>query len=245
MKRGWNNLTMLLLLAALAAPATAFAEESGSAEGEKPLAVINVTAQKRTEAENTVPISLDIATPDQMMGRGNSGSAYTTYLGIRGVGSSEIETDPSVGVFLDGVPLSLVHNYMSNLLDVEQIEVMRGPQGTLYGRNTLGGAININSKKADPTKYEGYFSIGGGNKEQFKTEVVGNFPLLDGRAALRGAFAYDHVGSVWDNRAGNNEIGKLPRSVELVPDARRQHDTRFQCRYPNSGSHRWCGDDFG
>jgi iron complex outermembrane receptor protein len=227
MKRGWNNLTMLLLLAALAAPATAFAEESGSAEGEKPLAVINVTAQKRTEAENTVPISLDIATPDQMkaehitdteklltatpnvmMGRGNSGSAYTTYLGIRGVGSSEIETDPSVGVFLDGVPLSLVHNYMSNLLDVEQIEVMRGPQGTLYGRNTLGGAININSKKADPTKYEGYFSIGGGNKEQFKTEVVGNFPLLDGRAALRGAFAYDHVGSVWDNRAGNNEIGK-------------------------------------
>ena len=45
MKRGWNNLTMLLLLAALAAPATAFAEESGSAEGKKPLAVINVTAQ--------------------------------------------------------------------------------------------------------------------------------------------------------------------------------------------------------
>ena len=67
MKRGWNNLTMLLLLAALAAPATAFAEESGSAKGEKNLLlIINVTAQKRTEAENTVPISLDIATPDQM-----------------------------------------------------------------------------------------------------------------------------------------------------------------------------------
>ncbi|MDL2275826.1 TonB-dependent receptor, partial [Desulfosarcina sp. OttesenSCG-928-G10] len=211
----------------MVAPLSSLAEdnpphtEENTTSRETELDLIVVTAQKRSEAENAVPISLDITTADQinaqhmtttediikttpnvMMGRGNTGASYTTYIGIRGVGSSEIESDPSVGVFMDGVPLTLMHNFMSNLLDVEQVEVLRGPQGTLYGRNTLAGAINLISKKPDPTATAGRISIGGGNHGQFRTELIANSPLRDGEAALRGAFAYDHLGRVWDNDAG-------------------------------------------
>lgn len=200
--------------------------EDNSAEERTALDVVRVSAQKRNEALQTVPMSMEVvtpedlkaqhmtriediaaATPNVMFSNGLTGGALSPFFSIRGVGSTENETDPSVGVFVDGVPLSVTHGYLNNLLDVEQVEVLRGPQGTLYGRNTLGGAINVISKKANPGKEEAYLTVGGGSHERFRTEAMLNMPLWDGKAAVRAAFGYSQLAHVWDNNAGGN-LGK-------------------------------------
>ncbi|MGV6996325.1 TonB-dependent receptor [Desulfovibrio sp. QI0430] len=259
---------MVMGLCGLAGPALADDAAGGapdaagqSTEEKRALDVVHVTAQKRSEAENAVPISMEVTTPEEMradhitnvenlvsstpnasMGTGATGSAMSAYISIRGIGSTISETDPAVGMFLDGIPLSQIHNYMGNLLDVEQVEVLRGPQGTLYGRNTLGGAININSKKPDPSKYEGHVTIGVGNKEQFRSEVVGNAPLWDGKAAVRAAFAYDQVGHVWDNDQGgnvgkqNNYQGRLSWFMMLGENTTLDLSADIQKQYRNDGA---------
>lgn len=207
-------------------PVFAAEDVESKAEEKAALDVVRVTAQKRTETLNAVPMSLEVATPEDLKAQhltrledvlaatpnatfstGQVGGSLSPFFSIRGVGSAEIETDPSVGVFVDGVPLTLTHGYLNNLLDVEQVEVLRGPQGTLYGRNTLGGAINVTSKKADPSKQEGHITVGTGSHDRFRTEVVANTPLWDGKAAVRAAFAYDQVGHIWDDKQDSN-IGK-------------------------------------
>lgn len=224
---------MVMGLCGLAGPALADDAAGGapdaagqSTEEKRALDVVHVTAQKRSEAANAVPISMEVvspqdlkashmtrledviaATPNATFSTGQVGGSLSPFFSIRGVGSAEIETDPSVGVFVDGVPLTLTHGYLNNLLDVEQVEVLRGPQGTLYGRNTLGGAINVTSKKADPSKQEGYITIGAGNYEHYRTEVMSNMPLWDGKAAVRVAFGYNQTGHVWENYEGGN-LGK-------------------------------------
>ena len=84
-----------------------------------------------------------------MQGRGSSNA---TNIFIRGIGQPDaLQTfDPAVGVYVDDVYLSRIRGNQLDLLDVERIEVLRGPQGTLYGKNTIGGAIKFVSRKPGP-----------------------------------------------------------------------------------------------
>ncbi|WP_394027390.1 TonB-dependent receptor [Desulfovibrio falkowii] len=250
-----------MLLSALAMPV--FAAEGVEPKSEEgiTLDVVRVTAQKRAETLNAVPMSLEVttaddlkashitkvedvlaATPNAMFSSGSVAGAMSPYFSIRGVGSAEIETDPSVGVFVDGVPLTLIHGYLNNLLDVERVEVLRGPQGTLYGRNTLGGAVNVTSKKADPSKQEGRITVGAGNKEHFRTEVMANTPLWDGKAAVRAAFGYDQYGHVWDNDRGgnvgkqNNYQGRLSWFMMLGENTTADFSADLQKQYRKDGA---------
>jgi iron complex outermembrane receptor protein len=152
-----------------AAPAAAPAEENTTGtEGDQ---TIVVTARKRLETLKDVPVAATAVSGDLVEKRGytsvkevaqltpslniNSDGAGRAFVSIRGVGTTLIDTiQPGVGIFVDGIYQPNT-SYLNNpLTDVERVEVLRGPQGTLYGKNTLGGAISVITRQ--PTnRFEG------------------------------------------------------------------------------------------
>lgn len=156
---------------------------------------IVVTAQKREQGLQDTPIAVSVYTRDAMANKGieniselanftpNLTFDTTSPIGglssgaavfIRGIGNTDfsLTTDPGVGIYVDGVYMSRSVGGVLDVLDVERIEVLRGPQGTLFGRNTIGGALNISSRK--PTE------VLSGNAEV----TAGNFNRLDIRASI-------------------------------------------------------------
>src|SRR5512144_1370001 len=136
------------------------------AAGEDALEEIVVTAQKREQNLQNVPIAITAFTAETLKDKGvgdigqltrfapnvnlDTGSPFsgdTSVLSasIRGIGQDDFafNLDPGVGVYVDGVYLARTIGANQNLLDVARIEILKGPQGTLFGRNTIGGAISI------------------------------------------------------------------------------------------------------
>ena len=126
---------------------------------------------------------------------------------IRGI--SMIDYTPSqaspIGVYLDEGYLGFTSMHGMAMFDLERIEVLRGPQGTLYGKNTTGGAINLLSRTPDtdaPTS--GYLSVGGGNDSMRKASGAVESSLIEGKLAGRLAFNYKKDDGYWDNTIGED-----------------------------------------
>ena len=158
-----------LLVGVIAAPA-AFAQDAPAAprgEEARTLDTITVTARRREESLQEVPVAVSAfgeedlrelqadrldglqgAVPNLniVQGRGSS-SAVNVF--IRGIGQPDaLQTfDPGVGIYVDDVYFSRIQGALMGLADVEQIEVLRGPQGTLYGKNSTGGAIKVTTRQ--------------------------------------------------------------------------------------------------
>jgi iron complex outermembrane receptor protein len=171
MTRNWNPLLGGLSLLALCAGAPAFANESTDAAPSAEQAdtsdgtEIVVTARKRAETLQDVPLAVTAVTdadlqlrnvqdvnglygevPGLFTAPGSvNNSADTAYLTMRGVGFNA-GLEPAVGVFLDGMYVPQL-GFDAAFLDLERVEVLRGPQGTLFGRNTQGGAVNLVSRR--------------------------------------------------------------------------------------------------
>src|SRR5215204_2862090 len=113
------------------------------------------------------------------------GDNLTASISLRGLFSSDgLPTiDPTVGIYLDGVYIARASGANLNMIDVERVEVLRGPQGTLFGRNTIGGAINIISAKPKD-EFGGSVEASYGNYNAWKTQAVVNAPLGE-NAAIR------------------------------------------------------------
>ena len=163
-----------------------------------------VTSQKRAQNLLDVPSALqafsgemletagvrdtdDLATmiPDMMMSGEDAGRAN---IWLRGIGSTkfDIGSEGSNAFFVDEVYMSRGQSILSGLVDIERIEVLKGPQGTLYGRNALGGAISVFYKKPS-SEFEQKIKVGGGNngQENFSYMVSGQLATdLYGRMAL-------------------------------------------------------------
>ena len=123
------------------------------------------------------------------------GSRLTTSVYLRGVGS-RINT-PSVGMYMDGVPLVEKSAFDFNIADVERIEVLRGPQSTLYGRNTMGGLIRITTK--DPLNYTGSdLMVGAATYNSYKASAT-HYHRLSPRFGFVGAVSYNHDGGYFKN----------------------------------------------
>jgi iron complex outermembrane receptor protein len=177
---------------------TAWAQESvptEAASNATTLDKITVTARKREETLQEVPVAvtaftsealdklnvqdigdLDAQVPNLTIyaARGSSSTA-TAY--IRGVGQADPlwGVDPGVGIYLDDVYIARPQGALLDVFDVSRIEVLRGPQGTLYGKNTIGGAIKYISRGL-PTETEGFAQL-----------TVGNYNQLDAKAAIGGS----------------------------------------------------------
>jgi len=153
---------------AAVAAAPAIVEEAPARSGAG-LSEIIVTAQKREESLQDTPISIAVMSADDLQNRGigslsdlstgavpslrvtptagRPSSMTVTMRGISPGDATQISRDPTVGIYVDGVYLGRVQGLGSELFDLERIEILRGPQGTLFGRNAVGGAISMVSKR--------------------------------------------------------------------------------------------------
>jgi iron complex outermembrane receptor protein len=172
-----------------------------------------VTARKVVESMQSVPVAVSAfsgQTIDELLMRdirdmegmipnfiiapsGVAPAGATVFL--RGVGFQDVERsfDPAVGAVMDGVPLSFVNGAMANTFDFAALEVLRGPQGTLFGRNTTGGVINIS--RTTPTGELGLkYELTAGEDDRQDIKLVGNFPIVKGKLAGKLGFAQQKDG---------------------------------------------------
>jgi iron complex outermembrane receptor protein len=208
---------------------------SGSAHAA--LEEIIVSARKSDESLQSVPVAVSAFTADDLQSMnftsteqltrstpsllieppagGNSTAAKVT---IRGQNQSDslITLDPSVGWYLDDVYLARAYGTVASLFDAERIEVLKGPQGTLYGRNTTGGAVKIITTKAEVSSgLSGYVTGGIGNYDARKIGGAINIPLIDNALAARLVVLKDKA----DGFAHVELHGKNDPSVIVDPNA--------------------------
>ncbi len=188
------RLTIVIAVAAMAAgigPANA-AEESTANDKPRELEEITVSARRRAESLQEVPISVTVFSSSDIEAVGitdishiteltpnliiqpNTGGNDGTLICMRGLCRTDftITEDPMVGVYLDGVYIGKSIGSLFDVAELERVEVLRGPQGTLYGKNTLGGAVLLHTRKPS------------GEFGAKATLTAGNYGRLNGKAYL-------------------------------------------------------------
>ena len=141
------------------------------------ISAFNERSLERIQATDTTGLQGAVPNLNIVQGRGSSNA---TNIFIRGIGQPDaLQTfDPAVGVYVDDVYLSRIRGNQLDLLDLERLEVLRGPQGTLYGKNTIGGAIKfVTRKPGDALRANGSVTLGSYNQFDLKGAVSG--PLTD------------------------------------------------------------------
>ncbi|MEM8826044.1 MAG: TonB-dependent receptor, partial [Pseudomonadota bacterium] len=184
------------------APQTAFPDEDSN--------VIIVTATRRAENVQDIPIAVTAISPQELERQGvvniqqlqqiapsfsvtNAQIASgSNVLRIRGIGttSNNIGFESAVGIFIDGAYQSRPGVALSEFVDVERVEVLRGPQGTLFGRNTSAGALNITTNRPDTGELSAYANASYGNFDLFSVQGAVNIPIIEDVLATRITGAY-------------------------------------------------------
>lgn len=223
-------------------PMSLWAAESPEPAAADQIPEIIVTAQKRAQNEQDVPIAITTFTAQSLqeknivdvtaLGRLTpnvnldtaspfGGSNQVLSASIRGIGQDDfgINLDPGVGVYVDGVYFARTTGANVNLLDVEQVEVLKGPQGTLFGRNTIGGAIDVVTR-TPADQFSAKAEVTGGRFDRRDLQVTMDVPFSD---TLLSTFTFSSL-----NRDGYQRRFPYPSSTTYVSDS---NDT-----FPNAGS---------
>ncbi|HVZ56326.1 MAG TPA: TonB-dependent receptor [Chitinophagaceae bacterium] len=127
---------------------------------------------------------------------------------IRGITSTSY--DPAVVTYIDGINQFSLDTYLADLLDIERIEVLRGPQGTLYGRNAMGGVINIITK-APSNRTEGFGEINLGNFGEQRYSAGVRLPLVKNKLFMGVAGLYESLAGYYTNTYNNESFDKQHR----------------------------------
>ncbi|HEX8554493.1 MAG TPA: TonB-dependent receptor, partial [Sphingomonas sp.] len=199
---------------AVSQPTEAQVQTPSAEDGQDGIKDIIVTAERRETSLQRTPIAITAVTsgaleaqgirnlnelgasvPNLVATTGPQGSSDANFF-VRGVGQFDFiaTNDPGVGVYVDGVYLGRTVGALIDAANVERVEVLRGPQGTLFGRNTLGGAVSVTSKAPDLTGIHSYLRGTGGSRNRFEIDGAVNLPLGDSAAIRVSGFAREQDG---------------------------------------------------
>lgn len=267
---------LALLTAALSTTATAAIAQSAApiqmaqadmpndqASEESGLETIVVTATKRSENLQDVPVAVSAISAQALQNRGvfettDLNNAVPNFqvsspygqqqpnFSVRGVGvGTEFNANAAspVGVYVDEVYQGFRSSHGQQLYDLEQIEVVRGPQGTLYGRNTTGGAINFITRSPDLDGHNGYFTLGYGNFNRHNAEGAVEVTPVDGMFGFRLAGTYVNSDPYIYNRlpagpstAAGFGLSGLNRNSGISPGGTESYALRGTFRFKPSES---------
>jgi len=186
---------LLLLVSLFVLLPTGHAQTSGAMLDE-----MTVTARRREESLQDTPISVSAFSGDRLEAQGitkinrlqdltpnlvfqntpsNSGVGTNAAVFIRGIGQKDFAptTEPGVGIYVDGVYLARAVGSVFDMIDIERVEVLRGPQGTLFGRNTIGGAISLTTIKPNE-ELSGKIDVKVGTDSRTNVRAAVNIPLV-------------------------------------------------------------------
>lgn len=187
---------------------------------------ILVTARRRNESIQSTPIAMTALPPSALEAKATlnigdlqgaapnvlitsqSTGAGTANTSIRGLAFADVEKsfDPTVAIVVDGVFIGTSTGQFLDFFDTESIEVLRGPQGTLFGRNTIGGVINI--KRTRPTgAWGGKFAASYGSYDTWSASAVVNVPIVDGVLAAKGFYFHSQTDGFYHNVTANRRDG--------------------------------------
>ena len=202
-------------------------------EEELVLEEITVTARKRVENLQDVGMSvsalsaadLDIrfdadlqnlenASPNVVIDDIQQGPGSPAAISIRGVGTTDVEKnfDPTVGVVVDGVFIGVNSGMMLKAIDLQSVEILRGPQGTLFGRNSIGGVINVARQRPNFDGFSGSAVVGIGNYGHVQADAYLNFTFSDKFAFRLGGAIRQNDGWFY-NATLERDVGETEYSI--------------------------------
>jgi iron complex outermembrane receptor protein len=243
---GWTKrhiLSSMLIAGALCGVSQQALAQGAAIEGENELEVITVTARRQTENLQSTPISITAFSGERLEAQGitqvsriqdftpnltfanipsNSGIASNAAVYIRGIGQNDFAptVEPGVGIYIDGVYLGRTAGGVFDLIDVNSVEVLRGPQGTLFGRNTIGGAINLTTiQPSDEFKLKGDIKYGTDDRINVRGMVSG--PIAEGLYAKVSAGLFSQSGYVnapaLGKKLGNQDTKMIRGALRFAP----------------------------
>jgi len=199
-----GNAYSLLIVVAGIPPSVALAQSDTGADREFAVEEIVVTATKRAKSLMDVPVAVTAVSGEALNNSGvrdirdllslvpsltfqTPGGATDSSIRVRGIGTSATNPglEAAVGVVIDGVVRVRTGVALSELGDVERVEVLRGPQGTLFGRNTSAGLVNIITKRPNLEEFEAYVEGTSGNHDYFRLNGAVSGPIVEDELAGR------------------------------------------------------------
>lgn len=188
-----------------------------------------VTAQKREQTIQDVPASVAAISSEMLertnttnftdLGKITSGvninggqDGFGNIIRIRGVGNNSFAPAirPAVGIFVDDMPLASTEAAFNNLADIERIEILKGPQSTLFGKEVSAGAIALTTRRPDTQIMDGYVEGNFGNHNLQEYRLGGNLPLGD-MFAVRASIYHNERDGLIDNLSTNTEMGEYDK----------------------------------
>lgn len=196
---------------------------------------IVVTARKRAESVQDVPVAITAMSGDQMVDRSvkditdiaastpsffaqtSSADPAALLVSMRGQSATDalMTLDSPVGVYVDGVYLPRSIGLRAAMVDIERVEVLRGPQGTLFGKNTTGGAVSITTRQPDLLETGGFVSMILGERGKMEATGALNVPLVRDVLAVRAVVQYSGNNGYGRNLLGQRIGGDVTKTGRL------------------------------